>query len=187
MLRTLAGVALVVAGVLLPTSAAGGDLPQLDAGVTREESLGRWPGVAPLVCVQDETAGFPVREAAADFRDLPVRLVVKDDCTHHGNVVRVVTRMAEDCCYSAWFKGERMEHDPELFASATIWLNVDQAYRHTPESWAAAIRHELGHAAGLGHGDGTTVMHPTGYTEVGHLTEGDRQAIADIYERSRAE
>lgn len=177
----IAALILAVASLLTfvaPTAGSG----EVGSDVTREETLGRWPGVSPTVCLQDETDGFPVREAAADFHDLPVTFVVEDDCSGYGNVVRVRTRIAEDCCYSGWFRSERADGHPDLYESATIWLHLDQAFRHTPETWASTLRHEIGHAAGLGHAEGTSLMHPTRSREVQHLTEGDREAIADIYE-----
>ncbi len=183
MLRFIGGLLLVAASVfaLSGTTEANGEQPVSDADVTREEPLGHWAGAAPLVCLQDETNGFPVAEAAKDFEDLPVRLSVQDDCSAHGNVVRVVTRIVEDdSTYSAWFRGEYRD-GTNIFTGGTIWLNLDQAFRHTPESWTAVIRHEIGHAVGLGHGEGETIMHPVNYPEVEHLTEGDRAAVAELY------
>lgn len=178
-------VALIGIAVLLALAAlvlvAGRDEAHTDPEPADYNTQGRWPGTDPLVCVLDETHGFPVVQAAAEFGDLPVTFVVETDCTGYVNVVRIVTIINVEDGNAGWFRAERRSDG--LYASATIWLNVGQAFRLDPHDWRMVLVHELGHAAGLAHThEADSVMDPLDYAGQDGLTETDRGQIEQLYD-----
>src|SRR5690606_16912855 len=104
----IAALVLAVASLLTFVAPTAGSA-EVGGDVTREDTLGHWPGVSPPVRLQAEGGGRPVREAAADRHDGPGTVVVEDDWSGYGRVVRVRTRIAGDCRYSGWCRSERVD------------------------------------------------------------------------------
>ena len=132
------------------------------------------PGGA--LCLVDETGGFPVEQAAAEFDGLPVAVTV-GDCTdaEHVAVVRTVMR---DESWSGWWNSPNADREHGL-----ISLNLSQAFRIDGEGhWRSILVHEIAHAVGLEHTyEGESIMHPlVGATVHDGLTDTDRAQIEEL-------
>lgn len=193
-LRHLAAVTLAAVVVAIPSTANGdADRPARAAGVAELDvppapyhDGNPWPTSAPVLCLVDQTHGFPVEQAADAYADFVTMIVVDEaPCPEDTYPITVGTEINTEDTRAGWWIPE-LDGDGR-FIGGSITLNMLHANRSWPEYWRVLLMHELGHAAGLDHTwEGESIMKSdVGALLAGEVTEQDREQLEQIYGGAR--